>query len=188
VEAEQEKGDDSHTVVSGTFTVNAVPVKVLFDAGAMHSFTNPNITARMSCTPEELDICLCVSTPIGSSYQTELIVRNCEIIIKDKPFLANLILLGICGYDVILGMDWLAAYHATIDCKHKLLTVITPEGENIVYNGNPSSSAIPIISATKICKLIKKGCVAYLCVIEEVGDSELEIGKIPVVREFPEVF
>jgi len=74
VETEQEKGDDSHTVVSGTFAVNAVPVKVLFDAGATHSFINPNITARMICALEELDICLCVSMPLGSTYQTELIV------------------------------------------------------------------------------------------------------------------
>jgi len=96
--------------------------------------------------------------------------------------------LGICGYDVILGMDWLAKYHATIDCKHKLLAVITSEGESIIYNGNPSSLVIPIISTTKVCKLIKKGCSAYLCAIEEVGNPELEIEKIPVVREFPEVF
>ena len=140
VEAEQEKDDNPHTVVSGTFVVNAVPVKVLFDAGATHSFINPNTAAQMTCVPEELDICLCVSTPLGSTYHTELIVRNCEIIIQDKPFLANLILLGIYGYDVILGMDWLAKYHAT-NCKHKILTMVTSEGESIVYNGNPSSSA-----------------------------------------------
>ena len=89
---------------------------------------------------------------------------------------------------MILGMDWLAKYHATIDCKHKILTMVTSEGESIIYNGNPSSSAIPIISATKVCKLIKKGCAAYLCVIEEDGDPKLEIEKIPVMREFPEVF
>ena len=78
-------------------------------------------------------------------------------------------------------MDWLAKYHATIDCKHKLLTMVTSEGESIVYNGNPPNSAIPIIPATKVCKLIKKGCAAYLYVIEGDGDLKLDIENIPVV-------
>jgi len=68
LEAEEEKDEDPHTVVSGTFVVNTVPVKVLFDAGATHSFINPNTAAQMTCVPEELDVCLCVSTPIGSTY------------------------------------------------------------------------------------------------------------------------
>jgi len=44
--------------------VNAVPVTVLFDAGATHSFISPFTAARMACDFEELDACLCVTTPI----------------------------------------------------------------------------------------------------------------------------
>ena len=66
--------------------------------------------------------------------------------------------------------------------------MLTSEGESIVYNGSPSSPAIPIISAAKVCKLIKKGCTAYLCAIEVDGSPKFDIGNIPVVREFPEVF
>ena len=36
--------------------------------------------------------------------------------------MADVVLLEIQGYDVILGMDWLAKYKATIDCKRKILT------------------------------------------------------------------
>jgi len=108
LEAEEEKDENPHTVVSGTFVVNTIPVKVLLDTGATHSFINPNTAAQMTCVPEKLDVCLCVSTLIGSTYQSELVARNCEITIQDKPFFANLILLGIHSYDVILGMDcWL---------------------------------------------------------------------------------
>ena len=37
--------------------------------------------ARMTCVFEELDVHLCVTTPIGSVYQSELIARNCAITI-----------------------------------------------------------------------------------------------------------
>ena len=65
-------------MVLGKFVVNTVPVKVLFDAGATHSFINPNTAAQMTCVPEERDVCLCLSTPIGSTYWTELVAWNCE--------------------------------------------------------------------------------------------------------------
>jgi len=48
-------------------------------------------------------------------------------------FLANLILLGIQGYDVILRTDWLAKYRATIDCKQKALVSSGESNENPVF-------------------------------------------------------
>ena len=181
LEAEEEGDEDPHAVVSGMFVVNTVPVKVLFDAGATHSFINPTTAAQMTCVLEELDVCLCVSTPIGSTYQSEMVARNYVITIQDKPFFANLIRLGIDSYDVILGMDWLTKYRATIDCEQKTLTLFTPEGESILYSGGHSSLTIPIISAAKACKLVGKGCTAYLCAVKVNGVPELDIGDIPLV-------
>ena len=181
LEAEEEGDEDPHAVVSGTFVVNTIPVKVLFDAGATHSFINPTIAAQMICVLEELDVCLCVTTPIGSTYQSELIARKCSITIQDGLFLADLILLGIHGYDVILGMDWLTKYRATIDCKRKTLTIFTSEGESILYSRSHSGPTIPIISTAKACKLVGKGCAAYLCAVEVNDVQELNIGDIPIV-------
>jgi len=85
--------------------VNTVPVTVLFDAGATHSFVNSIAAARMDCEFENLEVRLSVTTPIGSVYQAERMARNCTIIILGGLFLGGLILLGIQGYDIILGMD-----------------------------------------------------------------------------------
>jgi len=102
--------------------------------------------------------------------------------------LGDLILLGIKGYDVILGMDWLNQYQAIIDCNQKTLTLTTFEGERIRYKGGDSTSTIPLISSTKACKLISKGCTAYLCAVEVSNTQEPDLKRIPVVRDFPEVF
>jgi len=74
-EEEEEGGSDPHTVVSATFTVNTLPTIVLFDAGATHSFINPAIAKQLACAFEELAVQLCVSTPIRSLYQADMIVR-----------------------------------------------------------------------------------------------------------------
>jgi len=117
LEAEDGGHSDPHAVVSGTFIVIALPSIVLFDAGATHSFINPTTATRLTCTFEELEAQLCVTTPIGSMHQTDLVAQNCTINTRGRLFFADLALLGIYGYDVILGMDWLTNYQAMIDCK-----------------------------------------------------------------------
>ena len=97
--------------------MNTLPTRVLFDAGATHSFISPATAKCLACDIEDMNVHLCVTTPIGSVYPTDQIVRECPVVIQNQEFLANLVVLGIQGYDVILGMDWLTAYQATIDCK-----------------------------------------------------------------------
>jgi len=81
-------------------------------------------------------------------------------------FFADLVLLGIQGYDVILGMDWLTKYQATIDCKWKTLTIVTSEGETLTHTGNDTIPTVSLISATRAYYLVKKGCPAFLCAVE----------------------
>ena len=73
LEAEEEEVGDPHAIVSGMFTVNALLTKLLFDAGVTHSFINPATPKRMACDLEEMNVQLCVLTPVGSSYQTDQI-------------------------------------------------------------------------------------------------------------------
>jgi len=188
VEVEEEGNGDPHAVVSGMFNVNTLPTKVLFDAGATHSFVNPTTATRMACAFKELDVQLCVTTPIRSMYQSDLIARNCSIIIQGRLFFANLILLGIHGYDEILGMDWLTKYQAVIDYKQKILALVTLEGESLMYKGSYSKPTVPLISAAKACKLVGEGCTAYFYAVEVVGTPELELEDIPIVQEFLKIF
>ena len=183
LEAEEES-EDPHAVVSGTFAVNTLPIKVLFDAGATHSFINPVTAKRLDCTIEGMNVHLCVSTPIGSMYSTDQIVRDCPIVIQNWEFYANLVVLGIQGYDVILGIDWLTAYQATIDCKQKKLTLVTSKGENLIVKSGNSNLFAPLISATKASKMLSKGRTAFLCAVEVLETPELEPRDIPIVQEF----
>jgi len=105
LEAEEEEPEDPHTVVSGTLLVNHLFTQVIFDASATYSFINLIIAKRLAYKLDEMDVQLCVSTPVGSIYQTEAVVKDSPITIHDKVFPADLVLQEIQGYDVILGMD-----------------------------------------------------------------------------------
>ena len=45
-----------------------------------------------------------------------------------------------------------------------------------------------MISIVKARKLLRQGCVGYLCYAMEVKEEEMKIEDIPVVREFSDVF
>ena len=55
--------------------------------------------------------------------------------IEDKKLLVDLMLLPIHDFDLILGMDWLASYHASIDCFTKEVRFRMPNESNFKFQG-----------------------------------------------------
>ncbi|GJR24179.1 hypothetical protein Tco_0972706 [Tanacetum coccineum] len=97
------------------------------------------------------------------------------------------------SFDVIIGMDWLAKYHALIVCDEKVVRI--PYGnEVLIIRGDncDSGSKLNIISCTKTQKYIEKGCQVYLAQVTskkaEDKSEERRLEDVPIVREFPEVF
>ena len=92
-----------------------------------------------------------------------------QIEIGGSSFSASLIVLGNSDIDVILGMDWLTANAAVIDCAERSVSLKIPEG-HIVY----SPSLTPAIQLFSLAAL---------------NDDAMEaIQSVPVVCEFPDVF
>ncbi|KAA0052195.1 pol protein [Cucumis melo var. makuwa] len=60
-----------------------------------------------------------VSTPSGESMLSTEKVKACQIKIAGHVIEVTLLVLNMHDFDVILGMDWLAANHASIDCSRK---------------------------------------------------------------------
>ena len=49
----------------------------------------------------------------------EVVFRSCVINIVGRELFADLILLHMRDFDVILGIDWLSTYHAIVECFEK---------------------------------------------------------------------
>ncbi|KAI3443800.1 hypothetical protein Pfo_000465 [Paulownia fortunei] len=93
------------------------------------------------------------------------------------------------NFEVILGMDWLTKYHATIDCNKKIVIFQPPGEEQFMFNGISFSRSLPIISALKAQKMLNKGCVGYLAsVLDTSVEAQLKPENVDVVQEFVEVF
>ncbi|GKD40347.1 hypothetical protein Tco_1260554, partial [Tanacetum coccineum] len=99
------------------------------------------------------------------------------------------------SFDFIIGMDWLAKYHAVIVCDEKLVRVpfrdkiLTFHGDG---SNNDHESRLNIISCTKTEKYLLKGCPIFLAHVTtkkaEDKSKEKRPDDVPIVQDFPEVF
>ena len=92
-------------------------------------------------------------------------------------------------FDMILGMDWLAKYGTTIDCRRKMVT-FEPEGEDpFVFVGTVHGPRVPMISTLRARDLLRGGCIGFLASVVDttqvvlVGPEETRL-----VCEFLDVF
>ncbi|KAL4013006.1 hypothetical protein IC575_025158 [Cucumis melo] len=87
-------------------------------------------------------------------------------------------------FDVILGMDWLAANHASIDCSRKEVTLNPPRWPllNLREKGQGRCSVISP-SAAKL--LVVLGILAS---VVDTREADVSLSSEPVVRDYPDVF
>jgi len=115
--------EDPNAVISGTLLLDNVYVHALFDPRATHSLVTPEVVFQLSCIPIEMDYELCVSTPIEVAVTSDVMLKDCPIIINKRKFSANLVRLEVKDFDVILGMDWLARHRVSIDCHKREVSI-----------------------------------------------------------------
>ena len=102
--------------------------------------------------------------------------------------MADLILLDIHDFDVILGMDWLSRHHATVDCYRKEVRFCRPGQTEVVFYGLRKTLTNSIMTAMKANKMLRKSYQGYLAYAIELRDSGSLLEDISVVREFLDVF
>ncbi|XP_076923095.1 uncharacterized protein LOC143585118 [Bidens hawaiensis] len=93
----------------------------------------------------------------------------------------------LAGFDVILGMDWLAANQARILCDEKAIEILTPNRKIFRIAGDKDSGRIEIISKIKARHCFGKGCLAFMAYVIKEPESK-KIEEVPIVSEFKDVF
>ncbi|GJW10635.1 putative reverse transcriptase domain-containing protein [Tanacetum coccineum] len=163
-----EKNPDAN-VVTGTFLLNNRYASILFDTGADRSFVSTAFSSLIDIIPNALDHDYDVELADVKIIRVNTIIRGCTLNFLNHPFNIDLMPVELGSFDVIIGMDWLAKYHAVIVCDGKIIRI--PFGNEI---------------------LIVRGCYVFLAHVTtkkaEDKSKEKRLEDIPIVRDFPEVF
>ena len=177
-------------VVAGTLHVAGRPTHVLFDSGATHSFVTPEVAAEFvgSFVIDRMDVA--VMTPGDQTLQAKECLRRVPLVICEKMFLADLLVVPLKGYEVILGMDWLSGYRAQLDCGKGRISFKENGQRQMVFYGISPSKYVSLVAALRVEDLLKDG-EAYLVTVtasEGSASNGVEITDIAVVQEFEDVF
>jgi hypothetical protein len=90
------------SVLTGTFSINDTPVKILFDSGATHSFIK--LIGKMGLMGSHINSAYKIITP-GGKISSSTLIRGVRLGLGSKIFSTDLIAISLEGMDVILGMD-----------------------------------------------------------------------------------
>ena len=161
-----EEAKDAGDVIMGTFIINSIPTRVLFDSGATYSFISMTFCDKMQPHVSMMINSFNVEVAGGKIVTITSNVPQASINIDGHCFPISLFLIPIVIFDVIIGMDWLSSQNAEILCSKKLIKIPLPGGSYAVAQGERRGSEIPLISVIKAQKPIAKGCDSYLAYVK----------------------
>ncbi|KAL5538416.1 hypothetical protein UlMin_046127 [Ulmus minor] len=185
----QEAKAEPSAFVSSQLIIASIPAYVLIDSSATHSFAFEMFASQIFRFHYIYDGIFSTTLPLGEVMLSTCWLCAVPMIVDDRELFADLIVLDMHDFDVILGMDWLSKYNATIDCQ-KRQVIFEPMGEEkFKFVGKPKKSRTPMISVLKAKKMLSNGCVGYLThIVDTTVDATLKPEDVHVVKNFLEVF
>ena len=161
----QQEVDASPDVITGMISVYDHDAYALVDPRATNSFISVPFTERHQIESQPIDGRMVVSVPNGDTMISERIVPGSRLVIQNKDFPSDLIVLGIHDFDIVLGMDWLSKHRATLDCYKKEVRLVRPEEPDVIFRGIRIEIAPSLINAMTASKMLRKGCQGYLAFV-----------------------
>jgi hypothetical protein len=152
-------------VLTGTFSINNTPVKILFDSGATHSFISENLLGKLGLKGMQTKSAYKITTP-GGNISSHLVTFGVPLRLGSRVIRSNIITIKLEGMDVILGMEWMTQHKVVLDISDRVVEINSPTvGHTTLY--------LPFKDGTDSC--------AYVTIISPLDE-------IPVVCDYPDVF
>ncbi|GJR76901.1 putative reverse transcriptase domain-containing protein [Tanacetum coccineum] len=148
-------------IITDTLLLNNHYAYILSDTGADKSFVSTAFSSQIDITPTTLDHYYDVKLADGKIIRINTIIRGCTLNFLNHSFNIDLMPIELGSFDVIIGMDWLAKYHAVIICAEKIKYML---------------KGCHVFLAHVTTKKTK----------DKLEGKRLE--DVPIVRDFPEVF
>ena len=103
---------------------------------------------------------------------------------------ADLNVLPLGSYHVLIGMDWLESHHAILDCRDKVISCLTDDGQQVEVKGVPRLVSLRQISALQLRRCLRRKCQVYMAYVEDTAtrDVSQEVDDFLVLQEFVDVF
>ena len=113
-----------------------------------------------------------VQLATGAKRKVTEFVKVCPLEMNGMKTFENLNIIPLGSYDVLIGMDWLDAHHAVLDCHNKTYTCLDEEGNQVTIKGKPRPISLRQITTIQLKKCLRKGCKLYSIHVEESKEGK----------------
>ncbi|XP_070014986.1 uncharacterized protein [Nicotiana sylvestris] len=125
---------------------------------------------------------------MGDSLVVDHVYWSCLIALSGFETRADLLLLILVDFDIILGMDWLSTHYAILDCHDKIVMLVMPSVPRVEWRGTLDHTSSRVISFLNAQRMVEKGCDTYLAYVRDVSIDTPTIDLVLIVRDFSDVF
>jgi hypothetical protein len=106
-------------------------VSVLIDPGSNLSYIAPRAVDKCKLQPQKKTKSWLVQLATGTKRKVVEAIPTYQLMLGEFPTQANLNVLPLGSYDMLIGMEWLAAHKDKLDCYYKTLECVSEEGKRI---------------------------------------------------------
>ena len=122
-------------MVTGMLQVFSINVSSLLDLGSTLSFVTPMVPKEFFSFTNTFNQQFMVTTPVSELVVAKMVYRNCPIMFLNRVSHVKLVELNMVDFDVILGMNWLHACFASIDCRTRMMKFNFPNEPVLEWKG-----------------------------------------------------
>ena len=91
-------------------------------------------------------------------------------------------------FDVIVGIDWLHEFYASIDCRTRVVKLQYPTEFTLEWKEGYSICTGQFVSYLRAWKMISKRCIYHIIKVRDVESLTPFLDLVLVVSEFLQVF
>jgi hypothetical protein len=137
-------------VVESSGMLNHINVKILFDSGATDSSISPSALQKSGLAAYEHDDFEQVKMSSREKQAVGPSVDNCIVDLGVFTTRLKVYVTTLGVYDLIIGMDWLEAHQALVDCFAKRVFCVDDEGRPVEIQGVQRKVSLLFISTMKV--------------------------------------
>ena len=108
----------------------------------------------------------------GNKKNISEMVRKCPLVMDGLITYADLDVLPLASYDVLIAMSWLEAHRAKLYCYNKTFECLDEEGNLKVVKCIPKVISSRHISTIQLNNLCGKSCKVHAAHVLEAADNE----------------
>eukprot|EP00253_Pinus_taeda_P032966 PITA_32966 len=149
---EDRQAEYQPTMVEFEGKISNLTISVLIDPGATLSYVNPKVVERCNLQSAKFKNPWLVQLATGAKRRVTAKINDCSFTIADQPITADLNILPLDSYDILIGMDWLEKHWSLVDCKTKVIYYRDQQGNRLPPRRNIDFTIELVPGATPVSR------------------------------------